>query len=228
VKVLRVPADRTTVVYRGRDEGRLGRRSSERRRRVREALGVSEETFLVLNAGRQDHPKGQFVLLEAMDPLLAEEPNALLIIAGREGAATAGLQKTLKRIHRSDRVRFLGHRSDVPDLMAAADAFALSSFWEGLACVNIEALALEAPVVASDIPAVREVLDHGSAGLLFEAGNAAALARELGRIRKEPGLADRLARNGRKRFEDVFTLEKSAEGMLRIFEQAVGRDVARA
>lgn len=219
---LRVPTDRTTVVYRGRDERRLGRRSSERRRRVREALGVPEDTFLVLNAGRQDYPKGQSFLLEAMEPLLVEEPNALLVVAGREGVATAELQNIMKKKRLNDRVRFLGHRRDVPDLMVAADVFALSSLWEGLACVNIEALALEVPIVASDLPAVREVLDNGAAGLLVSPGNAAELARGLVRIRRQPSLAESLVRKGRERFEALFTLERSAEGMIRIFEQFAG------
>lgn len=221
VDILRVPADRTTVVYRGRDERRLGRRSPERRRRVRQELGIGEDTFLVLNVGRQDYPKGQFVLLEAMEPLLAQEPNARLFIAGRPGAATPELERLLATKRLNDRVRFLGHRKDVPDLMAAADAFALSSLWEGLACVNIEALAMEVPIVASDLPAVREVLDGGNAGLLFALGDAGALARALIRIRRDEGLARTLTEHGRRRFEQHFTLESSAEGMIRIFRDAV-------
>lgn len=216
----RVPPDRTTVVYRGRDEERLGRRSEQRRRRVRESLGVPEDTFLILNAGRQEYQKGQFVLLEAMEPLLEREPDALLLIAGRSGNATARLEEALQRKRVRDRVRFLGHRSDLPDLMVAADVFALSSFWEGLGCVNIEALALEVPIVASDIAPVREVVDDGAAGLLFPPGSAPELARQLMRIRREPGLADAIRARGRSRFEDVFTLERSARGMVDIFERA--------
>jgi glycosyltransferase involved in cell wall biosynthesis len=223
VSALRVPENRTTVVYRGRDAQRLGRRSPERRRRVRERLGVSDETFLVLNAGRQDYPKGQTVLLEAMEPLLAREPNALLVIAGRDGAATPELQELMKRKRLNGSVRFLGHRSDVPDLMAAADTFALSSLWEGLACVNIEALALEAPIVASDLPAVREVLDGGVAGILVPPRDPQALAQGLVRIRREAGLGEELARRGRRRFEELFTLERSAQGMIDIYERVARR-----
>jgi glycosyltransferase involved in cell wall biosynthesis len=104
--------------------------------------------------------------------------------------------------------------------MAGADVFALSSLWEGLGCVNIEALALEAPIVASDLPPVREVVDDGSAGLLFEPGNPKELARQLLRIRNEPGLSAAIATRGRRRFEECFTLEQSARGMLEIFESA--------
>jgi glycosyltransferase involved in cell wall biosynthesis len=216
----RIPPERTTVVYRGRDERRLGRRTAERRRRVRESLGVTDDTFLILNAGRQEFQKGQFVLLDAMQPLLEREPKAQLLIAGRPGNATPRLERLLEGKPWRERVRFLGHRSDLPDLMAGADVFALSSLWEGLGCVNIEALALEAPIVASDLPPVREVVDDGSAGLLFEPGNAAELARQLLRIRNEPGLSAAIATRGRRRFEECFTLERSARGMLEIFEIA--------
>ena len=123
--------------------------------------------------------------------------------AGRAGGATPQLEELLRRKRLDDKVQFLGHRSDLPDLMAAADAFALSSLWEGLGCVNIEALALEVPIVASDLPPVREVVDGGSAGILFPPGGATDLARSLVRLRREPTLADSIRARGRQRFDQV-------------------------
>jgi glycosyltransferase involved in cell wall biosynthesis len=217
-----VPPKRTTVVYRGRDERRLGRRSADRRLRVRRELGIPDSTFVILNVARQEYQKGQRVLVEAMRHVLDRNPDALLVIAGRDGNATADLKLVVNRGALRDRVRFLGHRDDAPDLMAAADVFALSSLWEGLGCVIIEALALELPIVASDLPPVREVLQDGLAGLLVPKDDPRALADGLIRIREDAGRASELTRTGRRIFEENFTLEQSARGMIGIFER-VGR-----
>ncbi len=213
-----VPPKRTTVVYRGRDERRLGRRTPERRRRVRAELGIADSAFVVLNVARQEYQKGQRVLLEAARTVLARDPTALFVIAGRAGSASAELDRIASLNPHRDRIRFLGHRDDAPDLMAASDVFALSSLWEGLGCVVLEALALELPIVASDLPPVSEVLEAGRAGVLVPKNDAPALAQALVSLRDDPDRAFRIAAEGRRLFEERFTLARSAEGMIKIFE----------
>jgi len=105
--------------------------------------------------------------------------------------------------------------------MAAADAFALPSLWEGLGCVLIEALALELPIVASDLEPVREVVTRDVTALLAAPGSSEALASALLDLAKEPARRERLARAGRLAFEHSFTLQQSARGMLGIFQQAL-------
>lgn len=213
-----IPRRKITVVYRGRDQSRLGRRSDERRQKARQALGVPPDRFVILTVGRQEYQKGQTYLVEAF--ARAETDNAELWIAGREGNATPALQAAIARSRLAERIRCLGHREDVPDLMCAADLFVLPSLWEGLGGVLIEAMALEVPIVASDLPPVREVCEDGASGHLVPAENAAALAEAIDRLRAGPDARARLARAGRRRFEASFTLERSAEGMVRIFERA--------
>jgi glycosyltransferase involved in cell wall biosynthesis len=216
-----IPSERVTVVYRGRDERRLGRRTDERRNRVRGALGIPNDSFVILNAARQEYQKGQIVLLDAMERMSSGDDKSLLLIAGRPGNASRELQDFASRSRAKDRIRLLGYRPDVPDLMAASDAFALSSFWEGLGCVLLEALALELPIVASDLPPVREVLDDGKAAVLVPANDASALAQALARVRDDRAYAVSLADRGRRLFESSFTLQHSAEGMMRIFRKTL-------
>jgi glycosyltransferase involved in cell wall biosynthesis len=219
IRRLYIPAERITVVHRGRDPERLGRRSPERRRQVRERLGIGEDVFVVLNAARQEYQKGQRHLLEAFPRLLEQHPQSLLVMAGRKGNASRDLERAALAL--GEKVRFLGHREDVPDLMAAADAFALPSLWEGLGCVLIEALALELPIVASDLEPVREVVTRDLTALLVSPGSSEALAGALLQLAKDPARAEHLARAGRAAFERSFTLQQSARGMLGIFEHAL-------
>jgi glycosyltransferase involved in cell wall biosynthesis len=216
---LLIPAHKVTVVYRGRDEQRLGRRSPERRRRVRRALGIPDDAWVILNAARQEFQKGQRGLLEAFSKV--SRPGKLLLIAGRRGNASSQLEAGVAELKLGPAVRFLGHRDDVPDLMAAADVFVLPSLWEGLGCVVLEAMALELPIVASDLAPVREIVANESSALLSTPGDSSALIRALDRVSGDIGLAAALAGRARSSFEQRFTLEHSAQGMLALFERVV-------
>lgn len=213
-----IPPRKITVVYRGRDQARLGRRTPERRRRARAALGVPDDRFVVLTVGRQEFQKGQTHLVEAFAQ--TDQNDTEVWIAGREGNATPALTASIERSGVAGRIRRLGHREDVPELMCAADLFVLPSLWEGLGGVLIEAMALELPIVASDLPPVREVCEDGSCGRLVPAGDPRAMAAAIGEMRDRREERRRLAEAGRRRFETTFTLERSAAGMMRIFERA--------
>jgi glycosyltransferase involved in cell wall biosynthesis len=218
VERLWIPADAITVIYRGRDPSRLGRRSSERRARARAALGIAENALIVLSVARQEFQKGQRHLIAAFAELRRSVPDAVLLIAGRGGNATSALQAAAGP---DPSVRFLGHRDDAPELMAAADIFALPSLWEGLGGVLIEAMALELPIVSSDLPPTREILADGERGLLVPPGDEPGLGQALLRLAEDPNLARPLAREGRKAFEAHFTLEASGRRMLRLFERVL-------
>lgn len=209
------------VVHRGRDPSRLGTRSLERRERARAELGVDEETALVLAAARQERQKGLEVLIEAFPLVLHRVPQARLAVAGREGNQTPELQRAVEHLEIGEFVRFLGARSDLPDLLCAADVFVFPSRWEGLPGTIIEAMALEAPIVASDIPTVREVVSDGGDARLVPVGQPEPLAAGIVTTLKHPGRARERSRSARARFLQRFTIEQSADGMIAFYERAL-------
>jgi glycosyltransferase involved in cell wall biosynthesis len=99
------------------------------------------------------------------------------------------------------RIRFLGARDDVPDILRALDAFALSSRWEGEPIALLEAMATGLPCVATAIAGVREVLGDGQLGMLVEVGSPQAMARAMRLLRADPGLRRRLGEAGRSEME---------------------------
>ena len=217
---LHVPAARIDVVHRGRDAHSLGRRTKERRLLARRGLRLDDGP-VVLAVGRQEPQKGLDVLLRAAPSLLAREPPPVILIAGREGTQTAALQKLAAGAGR-DAVRFLGHRSDVADLMCAADVLAFPSLREGLPGTLIEAMALECPIVATDIAPVREVVGEVTpcAGLV-PPGDVGALAAAVAAVLQSPCERGGQVADGRRRFLDQFTIERSAEGMLAFYRRAL-------
>lgn len=211
---LGIPPERITVIPRGRDPERLGRRTEERRARARTALGLAADDEVLLSVGRQEFQKGQGTLLEAMSRL---RDRAVLLIAGRTGNATEALRTSMETLGLGDRVRFLGHRSDVPDLLAAADVFVFPSVYEGFGGALIEAMGLGLPVVASDLPALREVVEPDGSALLVPPGDAGRLAESMTRLLSDEALRARLGARGRERFLERYTIEGVSRRMADLF-----------
>lgn len=211
---LNVPRDRIDVVPRGRDPVVLGSRTSERARRVRSSLGLRPETPLALAAARHEYQKGLDILLDAWPMVLRELPHARLLIAGREGNQTAHLRSLAEQLRLEDSVTFLGVRGDVPDLLAAADAFVFPSRFEGLGSVLLEVMALEAPIVASDLPAIRETVVGEDRAVLVPPERPDALARGIVATLAGSTAAARRAKMARATFLDRYTTDRVAEQMM--------------
>jgi glycosyltransferase involved in cell wall biosynthesis len=199
---LNIDPGRITVVPEARDPSRLGRPSADRRRRARECLRIPADVEVLVNVGRQDFQKGQCHLIEAMHLLTPNHPRLLLLIAGRRGEMSQELERLCTAWELTERVRFLGHREDVAEVLAAADLFVFPSLYEGLPGAVLEAMALGLPVVASDIAPVREAVEAGRSAVLVERGSAVELANAVGSLLKDSDRARALGLRGRLLFEE--------------------------
>lgn len=220
VQSLGIDRNKIRVIPRGRDRQTLGHPSAERRSHVRAQLSLSEDAEVVLNVARQEPQKGLVHLLRAFNEIAAERPRAVLLQAGREGSATAELKDEIAKLGLGDRVWLLGRRTDVGDLLAACDVFAFSSLWEGLGGAVLEAMAMDAPVVAFGVPAVREVL--GDAAEICALGDTDGFAKGLRRLLEDRAAAAQLAASARQRFEDLYTIEAVADQMAEFYRSLVG------
>ena len=217
-EALGIPAARITMIERGRDTARLGEPSPARRHRARAALEVPAGAPLVVTAGRQDYQKGQDVLLEAAAELRHRVPGLVVFVCGRDGGATAALRTQVERLRLGDTVRFLGHRDDLPEILAAADIFAFPSRYEGLGGVLLEAMALALPIVASDIPAVRETVDEGCNAVLVPPGHPEPLAAALADLLADPGRRGAFGAHSRRRFLEHYAMDVIARRMVGLYE----------
>jgi glycosyltransferase involved in cell wall biosynthesis len=120
-------------------------------------------------------------------------------------------------------VRFLGHRKDVPEVLAAGDVFVFPSLYEGFGGALLEAMALGLPIVASDIPAVREVVDDGANAILVPPGDAPALASAIDGLLDDTGRRQAFGARGRTMFCERFVLDRVAEQMLAFYAATVTR-----
>jgi len=158
---------------------------------VRADLGAGDRP-LVLAVGRLAPQKSYDLLLEAATRWRARDPQPLVLIAG-EGPQRPLLQA---RIDAGELpVRLLGHRTDVPDLLAAADVVVLTSQWEARALIAQEALQAGRPLVATAVGGVPDLV--GDAALLVPYGDPDALAQAVGNLLDNPEIAKRLSNAGR-------------------------------
>lgn len=161
---------------------------------ARATLGVPDGAFLWLAVGRLDTPKDYPTLLRALAALPSD---AHLRIAG-EGPERAALEALVAEHDLGSRVGLPGFRSDVAELLAAADALVLSSAWEGLPNAVMEALAAARPVVATDVGGVRELVHHGESGFVVPPRDSVKLAEAMRRLMRLPA-AERAAMGERGR-----------------------------
>ncbi len=175
------------------------------RRALRRALDTAEDAVVVMTIGRLVAEKGYPELFKAMRRLDAVlwvvgerlSSDHARAIDGEIAAATS--DPTL-----SARIRLLGRREDVPDLLRAADVFALPSHREGMPRAIVEAMMVGLPVVATDIRGTREEVVDGETGLLVPVDDAPALAAALDRLVREPELRARWGAAGRARARALF------------------------
>ena len=198
-----------------------------RRSELRAALGAPAGAVVVMMIGRLVAEKGYLELFEAMGRI-----GAVLWVVGerlesdRRSAVEAAVAGLEEHPELAKKIRFLGYRRDVPDLLRAADIFTLPSHREGMPRSIIEAMMTGLPVVATDIRGSREEVVPGETGLLVPVGDSEALAEALSRLVGDAALRRRLGRAGRVRALELYDEAKVVARQLDLLGLAPARPAA--
>ncbi len=165
------------------------------------------------------HPvKDHRMLLHAFAELLKTHPDVDLLLAG-DGPLRRELEQQCGELKIADRVKFLGVRSDVPNLLQAADVFTLTSLSEAASLTLLEAMASGLPVVVTNVGGNPEIVRDGREGLLVPRGDATAAAAAFRILFDDPELAARLGAAGPKRVHDHFQLEQTIDAYAELYER---------
>jgi glycosyltransferase involved in cell wall biosynthesis len=199
----------------------------------REPPPAAGDAFRVLYVGRLVPFKGQAILLEAIASMRSAGMEARLTLIG-EGPSRRSLERQAQELGLGGAVAFAGAvgQDRIRAQYAAADAFCLPSFAEGVPVVLMEAMAMRLPVVTTRVMGIAELVDDGENGLLVRPGRADELARALTRLARDPGLRERLGREGRSKVLSEFDVRESGRRLARIFADlspaAGGSDESRS
>jgi len=217
-----VPKEKAVVIHNGLDplEYRADLSAAEKKR-WRKKLGVPEKAYFILAVGSLTRQKGYSLLFEALKILCTCNPSFYLIVAG-EGPLLEILQDLAARLDLTEKIGFIGRCDQVPELMAAADVLVLSSLWEGLPGVVLEAMASSLPVVATAVGGVPELIIDGITGLLVKPENPGDLAGKL-KMMMAMSSAERsaLGQAGYKKIEQEFSLVKMKEAYESLYQSCL-------
>lgn len=209
VRLKAVPQNKCVVLTNGIDITEFAP-SADRRVRMRAEMGANTQ-FIWLTAGRIVPAKDYPNLLRAFTLVRAACPEAQLWIAGEAfGPEFSTVRGLAAELGLEDSVRWLGLRRDLPALLDAADGFVLGSAWEGMPLVVGEAMAMEKPVVATDVGGVRELV--GDAGVLVPSKNFDGLARAmLDQMQNTPEDRRTLGLAARARIQSNFSMDAKSD-----------------
>jgi glycosyltransferase involved in cell wall biosynthesis len=183
---------------------------------LRAQLGVRGDDLVILNISRLAQQKGLEYLIQAAAALPPMRRRVQIIIAG-DGPAREQLERLAVELGVTDRVRFIGFREDVVDLLAACDMVVLPSLREGLSISLLEAMAAGKPIVASNIGSQREVAYHAEMARFVPPANATSLTEAIVQFAGDPMLMARLAKNARMVYEKFYTEDRMLQAYRQLY-----------
>ncbi|MBC7529006.1 MAG: glycosyltransferase family 4 protein [Chthonomonadaceae bacterium] len=186
---------------------------------VRKELGIAEVRLLGMVVARMDALKGHETLLKALSLLSDSLPDFTFCFAG-DGDKRGEWEALARSLGiAEDRVRFLGFRNDVPDLLAASDFFVLPSYSEGLPLSVLEAMSHGLPLISTNVGGVPEIIQNEKDGLLVAPRNEAALAKALTCLLTNKTLRSRLGNVAKNRVEADFSFERMSQDYSVLYSQ---------
>lgn len=181
-------------------------------------LGLDSNSHLVLVVGRLTRQKGHCYLIEAAPAILAACPQTHFLFIGT-GELREALQDQIEQAKLTDHFHFLGVRSDVPALLAAADLFVQPSLWEGLSVALLEAMAAGKPIVATAVSGTTQAMVDGQTGLIVPIADSDALAQAVIRLLADREQAQQMGWAAKQYVALNFSAQKQAEEHLDLYNR---------
>jgi glycosyltransferase involved in cell wall biosynthesis len=218
-----VQTDRVVVIPNGVDPERV--RPARGRAATRSELGLADDAPVILSLGALTGEKDPLTVVRVAAEVVRAVPEARHLLVG-EGPLRSETQTEAARLGLGDRLLMLGPRSDVGDLLAAADLLLLPSRTEGLPAVAVEAGLAGLPVVASRVGGVPEVVERDVTGLLVEPGDVAGFVAAVAGLLGEPDRRRALGEAAAVRCREGFSIERLAPRWVEVLDAVGGREGA--
>ena len=217
-----IPRELLRIVPNGVDTEQTGRLPAGTREALRRSLGL-EHAFVWLAVGRFEVAKDYPNMIRAFARVRERQADAVLLLVGR-GSLQEQTEALVRELGLTPAVRFLGVRSDVPVVMSAADAYVMSSAWEGMPMVLLEASAAGLPIVATAVGGNREVVVDGESGYLVPARDDEALAAAMLRLCARSGAERRaMGEKGREHIRANYGVRRVADRWEELYQEVLAQ-----
>lgn len=172
---------------------------------IKKRLGIDPSKIVIGSVASFRPIKGQMYLVEAVKELVERRKDLLVVFAGNDDSEYGRLVKRrIEETGLSDHFKFLGERSDIPEILSVFDLFVLSSVHEGFSNAIVEAMAAGKPVVAPDSGGNPEAVDQGKTGFLFTPCDSRSLAERIRKITEDDNLMKMMGYEGKCKVERYF------------------------
>lgn len=212
----RIPASKVVTILNGIELARS--RSPLSKTQARDKLDIAHDKLVLVSVGRLVEQKGHSFLLQAVAHLRQAWPQIHLLLVG-DGVQHRRLEALAETLQIQQHVTFLGTRTDVADILKAADVYVMPSLWEGLALALLEGMAAGLPILATRVGGAPDVLESDMYGLLVEPGHALLLAQKLASLLSNPEQMRTLSIAATQRAND-FDATKMVAAISNVYRQS--------
>jgi glycosyltransferase involved in cell wall biosynthesis len=210
------PESRVRLIYNGLEVSKLLPCRSDARRE----LGLDEETLVGVTIANLIHYKGHKDLITGLGHFARQQSSPWrALLAGRDDGLQPKLEQLAQNEGIADKMQFLGQRSDVPRLLAAADFGLLTSHEEGFSNVILESMRAGLPMIVTDVGGNPEAVLNERTGLVVPPHNPRAIGEAILRLSRDPDLRRRLGAAAQKRVLEEFYLERCVQAHRDMYEE---------
>ncbi|MCL4475068.1 MAG: glycosyltransferase family 4 protein [Nitrospirae bacterium] len=189
---------------------------------LRQELDLMSDAPLIGTVAILRRPKGHHILLDAIPLVLKKFPGAVFAFVG-DGPQRKNISDKIERLGLSGSVLMLGMRWDIPNVLKSIDLFVLPTQKEAHGGVFVEAMAMERPVIGTDVGGVSEVIKNGINGFLVEPNNPQALAEAILAMLEDRERARLMGMEGRKMVEQLYTGEMMCAKMFDLYASLISK-----
>lgn len=198
----------------------------ERRKSVRDRLGISDDQTLILGLGRLEQQKRFDILMDTVKLLVSQGHNKLVAFIAGDGSLKTFLEEHLAKLGIEQHCRLIGHYNNVMELYDAADVLVQSSDYEGTPTVVVEAMAMNLPIVATDAGGTAELIRHGVHGRIVPCGSPVSLAKSIAECLNKKVKTEQFVKSARMRATDELTFRKRTETLLSHINKSLTKSTA--
>ena len=216
----KMPGKKVRVVYNGIEPGLYD--INDTKEEIKRQLAISQHRVLIGTIGRMMPQKNHTMFIRTAREILQERDNVHFVLVG-DGELRPHIKAQISKYGLEDVFTLTGQRKDIPRLLKAFDIFVLTSLWEGLPNVIMEAMCARLPVVATDVGGVPELINHGENGFLVPPNDTSSMVRAIKRLIDDQELRSRFGLAGRKTIEERFSLDQMCKATSRVYDELLGR-----
>jgi len=223
-----VPHHKATLVGNGIDFSAINKKTGEgARERIRKEFGIEKEDLVIVNVARFEPQKGHGFLLHTLKHLIPQVDRRIVVLLVGIGIDMEKVKAEVTNLGLQDTVYFTGFRRDVPDILAASDVSVMASHYEGIPRALMESMALGLPVVATDVPGTRTLIQSDRTGLLVRYDDIPGFSNAILKVLTNPILAKKLGENGRSHVKSEFNEYAVADRVEEVYTHILNKKFVR-